>query len=95
MDFEWDETKARLNLKNHRVAFEDAAWVFSDRNRIEAYDGRDNYGEDRWVTVGLSGPVLLSVVYTVRGKNDGEVIRLISARKATKDERESYNQVLL
>ncbi|WP_312283755.1 BrnT family toxin [Candidatus Igneacidithiobacillus taiwanensis] len=91
MDFEWDERKARLNLKRHKVAFEDAVWVFSDGNRIEAHDGRDNYGEDRWVTVGMAGPVLLSVAYTVRGE-DREVIRLISARKATKSERKSYNQ---
>ncbi len=91
MDFEWDERKARLNLKRHKVAFEDAVWVFSDKNRIEAHDGRDNYGEDRWVTVGMAGPVLLSVAYTVRGE-DREVIRLISARKATKSERKSYNQ---
>lgn len=90
MDFEWDEAKATGNLKKHKVAFEDATLVFADPNRLESFDGRDNYGEDRWVTVGLAGSVLISVAYTMRG----EAIRLISARRATKHEAESYHQIL-
>ena len=50
------------------------------------------YGEDRWKTVGLVEPVLLTVVYTIRG-NDGEIIRLISARKADAYERAQYRKV--
>jgi uncharacterized DUF497 family protein len=76
MDFEWDAGKAAVNLRKHGISFEDAARVFLDPNRIETYDGRDAYGEDRWRTVGMVEPALVAVVYTVRGK-DSEVIRLI------------------
>lgn len=91
MDFEWDPEKAESNLRKHQVSFEDAAQVFLDPNRIEAFDGRSVYGEDRWITVGLVEPALLVVVYAVRGE-DGEIIRLVSARKADKDERAQYRE---
>ena len=92
MDFEWDADKAALNLRKHGVSFDDAARVFLDPNRIETFDGRDAYGEDRWRTVGLVEPALLAVVYTVRGE-DGDVIRLISARKADAHERAQYREI--
>ena len=91
MDFEWDANKAADNFRRHRVSFEDAAQVFLDPYRIETFDGRDAYGEDRWITVGLVEPALLAVVYTVRGKV-GETIRLISARKADAHERTQYRE---
>jgi uncharacterized protein len=68
MNFEWDPHKASSNLLKHQVSFEEAARVFLDPNRIETFDGREVYDEDRWKTVGLVDPVLLAVVYTVRGK---------------------------
>ena len=74
------------------MRFEDAARVFLDPNRIEAFDGREAYGEDRWKTVGLVEPALLAVVYTVREK-EGEIIRLISARKADAHERAQYREI--
>jgi uncharacterized protein len=92
MDFEWDAKKAAWNLRKHHVSFEDAAQVFLDANRLETFDGRDAYGEDRWKTVGLVEPALLAVVYTIRG-NNSEVIRLISARKADAHERAQYREV--
>ena len=92
MDFEWSPEKAESNLLKHNVSFEDAARVFLDPNRIEAFDGREGYGEDRWITIGLVEPALLVVVYTTRGE-DGEVIRLISARKADKHERTQYREI--
>ena len=92
MEFEWDAKKAATNLRKHQVSLEDAARVFLDPNRIETFDGRDAYGEDRWKTVGLVEPALLAVVFTIRG-NDGEVIRLISARKADAHERAQYREV--
>lgn len=92
VEFEWDPDKARANLRKHQVSFEEAARVFLDPNRIEAFDGREAYGEDRWKTVALVGPVLLAVVYTVRGEC-GEVIRLISARKADCDEQAQYHEI--
>ena len=92
MEFEWDANKSTLNLREHGVRFEDAARVFLDPNRIEAFDGREAHGEDRWKTVGLVEPALLAVVYTVREK-DGEIIRLISARKADAHERAQYREI--
>ena len=92
MDFEWDASKAAVNLRKHRVSFADAARVFLDPNRIETFDGRDAYGEDRWKTVGMVEPALLVVVYTVRGK-EGDIIRLISARKADAHERTQYREI--
>ncbi len=89
MKLEWDAGKAALNLKNHGVAFEDAALVFYDYGRIEAYDGREDYGEDRWVTIGLVALAVLFVVYTVR---EEETIRIISARKAVQDEQKRYRE---
>jgi uncharacterized protein len=92
MNFEWDPLKARSNLLKHQVSFEEAARVFLDPRRIEAFDGREAYGEDRWKTIGWVDPVLLAVVYTVRGK-DADNIRLISARKADPYERAQYDKV--
>jgi uncharacterized DUF497 family protein len=92
MEFEWDSGKAEANLRKHHLSFEDAARVFLDPQRIETVDDRENYGEERWKTVGLVEPALLAVVYTVRGK-DGHLIRLISARKADAHERAQYREV--
>ena len=92
MEFEWDEDNTEANLRKHGVAFEDAARVFLDPNRIETFDGREDYGEDRWRTVGLVDPALLAVVYTVRGE-DPEITRLISARKADSHEQAEYFKV--
>jgi uncharacterized DUF497 family protein len=89
MNFEWDDRKAALNLKSHGVSFEDAMLVFYDFGRIEVYDGRENYGEDRWATIGLVWSAALYVVYTVRNE---ETIRIISARKANEKERQQYRQ---
>lgn len=89
MNFEWDADKAAQNLRKHGVQFNIAARAFFDPRRIEAYDGREDYGEDRWATIGYVDPFLLYVVYTVR---TGETIRLISARKANEKEREKYRQ---
>jgi uncharacterized protein len=92
VNFEWDSDKAARNLRKHRVSFEDAARVFLDPCRIESFDGREDYGEDRWRTVGFVEPALLVVVYTVRGEG-GEVLRIISARKADANERTQYREL--
>lgn len=80
--FEWDEEKARINLKKHGILFETAAKVF---NRIEIFDEAHSIDEDRYITIGLAENVLF-VVYIERG----ERIRLISARLATNRERRIY-----
>ncbi len=92
MDFEWNQHKADANLRKHHVSFEDAARVFLDPNRIETFDGREAYGEDRWITMGLVEPAILVVVYTVRDE-DSQIIRLISARKADAHERTKYSEI--
>jgi hypothetical protein len=89
MNFEWDAAKAIRNQATHGVSFEMAARVFLDTGRIEAYDNRGAYDEDRWATIGAVDPAVLYVVYTVR---EGETIRLISARKANEKERKRYRQ---
>ncbi len=91
MQFEWNYTKDLSNQRKHGISFELASLVFFDPQRIERYDGRENYGEDRWITIGLVNPVLLYVVYTLRGEDD-EIIRVISARKANENERRAYYQ---
>ena len=89
MELEWDAEKAARNLKKHGVSFEDAVLVFYDPGRIEAYDGREDYEEDRWAMIGLSHSAVLYVVYTIRYE---ETIRLISARKANVNERKQYRE---
>ncbi len=89
MKLEWDAAKAATNQRKHGVAFEDAERVFLDLGRIETYDRREGYGEDRWATIGLAYSTVLYVVYTVRHE---ETIRLISARKANASEQEQYRQ---
>ena len=83
--FEWDPRKATSNLRKHGVRFADAIPVLEDEGAITVRD--DAYGEERWVTIGgdAVGRVLV-VVYTWRGKS----IRMISARTATRQERQQY-----
>lgn len=89
MELEWDANKAEQNLQSHGVSFEDAALVFYDHGRIESYDGREDYGEERWATIGLAVWSILYVVYTVR---EEETIRIISARKAVPHEQKKYRE---
>lgn len=89
MDFEWDAAKAALNLRKHGVAFEDAARAFLDVGRLEIHDGREDYGEDRWATIGQVYAAVLYVVYTVRHEDS---IRIISARRALSHEQKKYRE---
>ena len=86
MEFEWDEDKAALNERNHGVPFPFATRVFLDENRLEWADARRQYGEPRWIAIGLIDGFEIVVAYTLRGG----AIRLISARKAERHEREDY-----
>ena len=88
IEFEWDEDKNRRNRAKHGVSFERAQAVFADRFAQEKLDGRDNYSEERWLTVGMAQGQLLAVVNTQRS----ERYRLISARKATRRETDAYYQ---
>ncbi len=87
--FEWDDHKAAVNLSKHGVRFDYAIYVFADTNRIERYQRRN--GEDRWKVIGKIEDGVYVVVTHERHVADGEeVTRIISARKATSDERRHY-----
>lgn len=89
--FEWDEAKVLRNLRKHGVAFDDAVGVFSDPFAIMRQD-RIEGGELRWQTLGMiEGHLLLLVAHTVGETQDNkEVIRIISARRADRKERQRY-----
>ncbi len=89
--FEWDERKADANKRKHSVSFELAKEVFEDKFKVRLYRG-DEYGEPRWWTMGLVGSQLLIVVHTWEDNEEGETIRIISARKATAGERRRYEE---
>lgn len=88
MKFQWDENKEKINIAKHGLDFKTAARVFEDENRIERYDKEQSFEEDRYITIGLVNgiAVIIMVVYTERK----DAIRIISARKATKQEKEAY-----
>jgi uncharacterized DUF497 family protein len=86
LEFEWDEAKARGNLKKHGVSFLTAAAIFSNE-RLERIDDREDYGELRWIALGRIGIEVFRVVFTGRGE---KLIRIISAQKASKEEHEIY-----
>lgn len=87
MDFEWNPQKAELNIQKHGVCLEEASSVFGDYFSWTYPDVAHSIDESRYITVGLSDKNrLLIVVHTQRG----ETIRIISARPATKRERNYY-----
>jgi uncharacterized DUF497 family protein len=91
--FEWDPVKARTNQRKHGVGFEDAMHVFEDPNALFEQDRTGEAGEPRWQALGLAGGVaVLLVAHSVREEGADEVIRLISARRATQKERNRYEQ---
>jgi|SRR5579859_4666524 len=92
MRFEWDEAKNRRNLSKHRIRFETAKLAFEDPHALSIQD-RSVGGEERWQTLGMIGDVMVVLVaHTYREENGEEVIRLISARKATPLERRAYEE---
>jgi hypothetical protein len=89
LEFEWDPFKAALNLRKHGVSFEEAVTVFEDGEAILIHDADHSIGEDRFLLIGLSGvPRLLVVVHCER--EPGDVVRIISARKANPLEHGDY-----
>lgn len=86
--FEWDKSKAKDNYSKHGVSFALAKGLFKDPFAIEFLDDRHDYGEERFVIIGMVDDHLLFVVYTERK----EAIRIISARRATKHEEQFYFQ---
>jgi uncharacterized DUF497 family protein len=88
MQYEWDEAKRRINLRQHGIDFDDVPPLFAGTMVIVA-DERYEYGESRFIAFGLLAGRLVAVAYTERGE---DVIRLISARKASKYEANQYHE---
>jgi uncharacterized protein len=89
MYFEWDPQKAKANIRRHRVSFEEAATVFGDRLSVTIDDPDPSLREQRFVTMGKStAGALLVVAHTDRE----DIIRIISARRATRREQKSYEE---
>jgi uncharacterized DUF497 family protein len=89
-DFEWDEPKAADNLRKHGLDFADA-WEIFESPVLEVFDDRKDYGEDRWIGVGILKGRAVVVVYTERPNG---VMRIISLRKALSHERKRYEKAL-
>ncbi len=86
MKFEWDENKNQINIKKHGFDFADAHMVFEHPMLINL-DTREDYGEDRQIGIGLFEMRVVVLVFT---EQDEETIRIISFRKAIKDERKRF-----
>lgn len=88
MKFIWDRRKNEANIKKHELDFADAYKVFESPMLVGVDDGED-YGEDRWIGVGLMENRVVVIVFT---EPDEDTIRIISFRKATTEERNNYEQ---
>jgi uncharacterized DUF497 family protein len=92
MKFIWDENKNATNKIKHGVDFETAKFVFDDPLHVSIQDRHEN-GEERWQTLGLvNNVVVLLVAHSIVKENNHEIIRIISARKATKYEKNNYEK---
>lgn len=93
MKFDWDETKNQSNIIKHGLDFADAQQVISGGFPfLSRLDTRQDYGEDRWVGIGMLGEIVVVViVYTEPRTN---TVRIISMRKATKNERKHYEKAI-
>jgi uncharacterized protein len=89
--FEWDPKKASVNLMKHGISFEEASTVFADPNAMDGRDLHHSAGERRFLRLGRSAlDTVLMVAYTLRSTGNGETIRIISARRASRKERAAY-----
>ena len=91
--FEWDESKNTINKKKHKISFEEAKTVFYDDNALLITDPEHSISEERFVILGHSFYLKLLVVCHCYRKNN-KIIRIISARKAAKNEKLQYEEVL-
>ena len=93
MEFEWDETKNRSNIKKHLISFEEAQTIF-EGEVLTVADDRFHYSEERYISLGelvlAEGSLIIAVVHTERG----ERTRLISTRKANRRERKQYYEYI-
>jgi uncharacterized protein len=89
MRFAWDDAKAEQNRRKHGISFEEASTVFADESARFKHDPDHSQEEDRFLLLGFSAKLRLLIVCHACREND-EVIRIISARKATPNERRQY-----
>ena len=89
VSFEWDERKNQANIRNHGLDFADAPEVFLSPMLIRQ-DTRKEYGEDRWIGIGVTRGRVVVMVWTERGH--GQTVRVISMRKALKHERKRFEE---
>jgi len=87
--FDWDKEKNIANQRKHGISFEEAQSVFVDENALMIYDPDHSGNEDRFILLGLSASIRLLVVCHCYRKDD-DIIRIISARKATRMEQKRY-----
>lgn len=91
MRFEWDQNKDFSNQKKHGISFDEAIEIFDDPLHVSILDEKYSYFEERWITVGTTKEVSIVVVVNLFYDDGGEeVIRVISAREATSNERKKY-----
>jgi len=88
--FEWNPSKNKSNQKKHAVSFEEAQFVFYDEYAIQFYDEESSQDEDRFLMLGLSNESRVLMVCHCE-RSSGDSIRIISARKATTNERKHYD----
>jgi len=91
MKFEWDIQKEKINTQKHNVNFSEACLIFADKYSLNLFDIKHSIEEERWITMGQTpnGNILV-VIHTYRDIEGEEVIRIISARKAEKNEIKQY-----
>ncbi len=91
-NFEWDTKKATINYSKHKISFELAVTIFLDPNAITIFDSDHSETEDRWITMGVSkNGTILTIIHTYDKIDDLNIIvRIISARKSTKNEIKQY-----
>lgn len=87
MELEWDQDKAASNYAKHGISFEQAALAFAEPFALEYVDERWDYGEERIILIGQATGTVLLAVYTERGRRT----RIITARRATHNERQCYH----
>lgn len=90
--FEWDTAKASSNKKKHGVSFEEAQSVFYDEFAVQFFDDENSVSEDRFLMLGFSDNARFLIVCHCE-RDQGNIIRIISARKATKNEGNYYQRV--
>ena len=89
IEFEWDASKASANLRKHQVSFEDAKSIFYDEFAVQFFDENHSLEEERFLMLGMSSVAKLLIVCHCE-REQGAVIRIISARKASKRESAFY-----